>query len=52
MKLDSSAFLADPQLIRALGLRAIELSCGAESVLFHQETLLPACTFSMRERSR
>ena len=36
MKLDSSAFLADPQLIRALGLRAIELSCGAESVLFHQ----------------
>lgn len=36
MKLDPSAFVADPKLIQALGQRAIELSCGAESVLFHQ----------------
>ena len=36
MKLDSSAFVADPKLIEALSRRAIELSCGAESVLFHQ----------------
>lgn len=36
MKLDSSAFVADPQLILALGLRAVELSCGADSVLFRQ----------------
>jgi CRP-like cAMP-binding protein len=36
VKLDPSAFLADPQLIGALEPRAIELSCGAESVLFRQ----------------
>jgi CRP-like cAMP-binding protein len=36
MKLDPSAFVADPKLIEALGRRAIELSCGADSVLFRQ----------------
>jgi CRP-like cAMP-binding protein len=36
MKLDPSAFVADPILVLALGRRAIELSCGAESVLFRQ----------------
>lgn len=36
MKLDPSAFVADPQLIEALGQRAVELSYGADSVLFHQ----------------
>ena len=36
MKLDPSAFVADPQLIEALGERAVELSCGADSVLFRQ----------------
>jgi len=36
VKLDPSAFVADPKLIQALGQRAIELSCGAESVLFRQ----------------
>ncbi|MGD0857756.1 MAG: cyclic nucleotide-binding domain-containing protein [Terracidiphilus sp.] len=36
MKLDSSAFVADPKLIEALSRRAIELSCGAESILFRQ----------------
>jgi CRP-like cAMP-binding protein len=36
MKLDSSAFVADPKLIEALSRRAIELSCGADSVLFRQ----------------
>ncbi len=36
MKLDSSAFLADPQLILALGQKATELSCGADRVLFRQ----------------
>ncbi len=36
MNLDASAFVADPILILALGRRAIELSCGADSVLFRQ----------------
>ena len=36
MKLDPSAFVADQQLIQALGRRAIELSCGAEKVIFRQ----------------
>ena len=36
MKLDPSAFVADPKLIEALSRRAIELSCGADSVLFRQ----------------
>ena len=36
MKLDPSAFVADPQLIQALDKRAIEISCGADDVLFHQ----------------
>jgi len=36
VKLDPSAFVADPQLIQALGERAVELPCGADSVLFRQ----------------
>lgn len=36
MKLDPSAFVADPQLILALGQRAVELPCGAGRVLFRQ----------------
>ena len=36
MKLDPSAFVADPKLIEVLSRRAIELSCGADSVLFRQ----------------
>jgi CRP-like cAMP-binding protein len=36
MKLDPSAFVADPKLIEALGRRAVEVSCGADSVLFRQ----------------
>jgi len=36
VKLDPSAFVANPKLIEALSRRAIELSCGADSVLFRQ----------------
>jgi CRP-like cAMP-binding protein len=36
VNLDSSAFLADPQLVLALDRKAIELSCGADRVLFRQ----------------
>jgi CRP-like cAMP-binding protein len=36
VKLDPSAFLADPQLILALGSKAREISCGADQVLFRQ----------------
>ena len=36
MKLDPTAFVADPKLIEALSRRAIELSCGADSILFRQ----------------
>lgn len=36
MKLDPSAFVADPQLIQALGKRAVEVSCETNSVLFRQ----------------
>lgn len=36
MKLESSAFRADPQLIFALGSKATELSCESDRVLFRQ----------------
>ncbi|HMD77541.1 MAG: cyclic nucleotide-binding domain-containing protein [Terracidiphilus sp.] len=36
MKLDPSAFLADPELIQALEKHAIEVSCGGDNVLFRQ----------------
>jgi CRP-like cAMP-binding protein len=36
VKLDPSAFLADPQLILALGRKAMEVSCGTDQVLFRQ----------------
>ena len=36
MKLDPSAFLADPQLILALASKATEISCGTDQVLFRQ----------------
>jgi CRP-like cAMP-binding protein len=36
MKLDSSAFLADPELIEALGIRSVPITCGADRILFHQ----------------
>ena len=36
MKLDPSAFLADPELIQALEKHAIEVSCGGDYVLFRQ----------------
>jgi CRP-like cAMP-binding protein len=41
MKLDPSAFVADPKLIEALSRRAIELSCGEDSVLFRQGDAAP-----------
>jgi CRP-like cAMP-binding protein len=36
VKLDPSAFRADPQLILALASKATELSCGVDQVLFRQ----------------
>ena len=36
MKLDSSAFLADPELIDALEKRSTAISCGGDRVLFRQ----------------
>jgi CRP-like cAMP-binding protein len=36
VKLDPTAFVADPELIDALEKRAIEFSCDADCVLFHQ----------------
>ena len=36
MKLDPSAFQADPELIQALEKRATPISCGEERVLFRQ----------------
>lgn len=36
MKLDPSAFLADPELIRALGDRSTPISCHEDRVLFRQ----------------
>ena len=36
MKLDSSAFVADPELIQALEKNSIEISCGEDRVLFNQ----------------
>jgi len=36
MNLDPSAFLADPELIQALDRHSIEVSCGADQVLFRQ----------------
>lgn len=34
---DSSAFVADPELIRALQTRATELACDADRLLFNQD---------------
>jgi len=36
MNLDPSAFLGDPELIRALDRHSIEISCGGDHVLFRQ----------------
>ena len=36
MKLDSSAFVADPELIQALEKRSTAIFCGGDRVLFHQ----------------
>ena len=36
MKLDPSAFLADPELIQALEERSTAVSCGGDRVLFRQ----------------
>ena len=36
MKLDPSAFLADPELIQALETRSTAISCGGDRILFHQ----------------
>ncbi|HLY40870.1 MAG TPA: cyclic nucleotide-binding domain-containing protein [Terracidiphilus sp.] len=36
MKLDSSAFVADPELIHALEARSTRIVCDEERVLFHQ----------------
>ena len=36
MKLDPSAFVADPKLIEALEKRSTAIDCGEERVLFHQ----------------
>ena len=36
MNLDPFAFLADPDLIQALNKHSIEISCGADQVLFRQ----------------
>jgi CRP-like cAMP-binding protein len=36
MKLDPSAFLADPELIQALEKRSTTISCGGDCVLFRQ----------------
>ncbi|MGB7546259.1 MAG: cyclic nucleotide-binding domain-containing protein [Terracidiphilus sp.] len=36
MKLDPSAFVADPQLIQALEKRSTTISCGEDRVLFRQ----------------
>jgi len=36
MNLEPSAFIADPELIQALDKHSIEISCGAEQVLFRQ----------------
>jgi CRP-like cAMP-binding protein len=35
--LDPSAFVADPELIRALAARATTVSCDADSILFKQD---------------
>jgi CRP-like cAMP-binding protein len=36
VKLDPSAFLADPDLLKALEMRAVPVACDEERVLFHQ----------------
>jgi CRP-like cAMP-binding protein len=36
VKLDPSAFIADPELVIALAKRSIEVSCGGEYFLFRQ----------------
>ena len=36
MKLDPSAFVADPELIKALEQRSTAISCGGDRILFHQ----------------
>ncbi len=36
MKLDSSAFVADPELIQALEKRSTVISCGGDRILFNQ----------------
>jgi CRP-like cAMP-binding protein len=37
VQLDPTAFLADPELIRALSNRAAPIDCNTDRVLFHQE---------------
>ncbi|HEV2425514.1 MAG TPA: cyclic nucleotide-binding domain-containing protein [Terracidiphilus sp.] len=36
MQLDSAAFLADPELVQALEVRATPIPCDEDRVLFHQ----------------
>ena len=37
MQLDPTAFLADPELIRALSNRSAPIDCGVDRILFHQD---------------
>ncbi len=37
MQLDTTAFLADPELIRALSNHSAPIDCGTDRILFHQD---------------
>ncbi len=52
VQFDSIAFLADPELIRALTEHATPFVCDTDRVLFHQDDPPGVCSSSRKVKSR